>query len=137
MTDIYTLLDQTEIWEPKDKPIVLIDQMTPTHVRNLLRWFELRAERLKEVYITRTVLSSMGGYGPSGDAACDAFDSEFEQLERSSAETLLNSWPLIKRLRELDKAFRKAERKIAATKNSRKHYHDRPATWEGTLRGLM
>lgn len=117
MTDIYALLDQTEVWEPKDQPLVLIDRMTPIHVRNLLRWFERRAEKLKEVYITRMVLSSMGGYGPSGEAACDAFDSEFEQLERSSAETLLNSWPLIKRLRELDKAFRKAERKIAKTEN--------------------
>jgi hypothetical protein len=115
MTNIYTLLGQTEVWEPKDRPPVLVETMTPTHVRNLLRWFEGRAPALKE----RLAWSYAAGPQPSGDVACDMFQAELDQLERTAPETWLESRPLIKKLRELNRAYRETERKISATKNDR------------------
>lgn len=146
MTNVYALLAQDVYWEAEKRP-VLIDQMTPAHVHNLLAWLERRASKLHEGYIFRVLISASGDYGPRGDMACDAFDHGIEQLDRTAPETWLNEQPLVKKLRELQRAYREAEVKIAKSRNltptgataalRRKRHHDRPGTWEGTLGGLM
>jgi hypothetical protein len=120
MTDklsVYELLDQDKIWLTKEGKFLLIDNMAPAHIHNLLAWFERRAFKLKQVYELAMVISGSGPLGPSGDMACDAFDSECEELWNTPELVWLNEFPLIQKLRELQRAYRAAEVKLAKARN--------------------
>lgn len=96
--DMLDLLDQTEIWCTDAGEVVKVDEMSFTHVLNLIGWFELRAHKLKWTADWRM---TFGGPVCSGDAARDAFDDAHrQQLEEDDMEWL-NARPLMRRLREI------------------------------------
>lgn len=117
MSNLYDLLDQDVIWESKDGKTLLVEQMAPAHIHNLLAWFERRAPAIKSRYDLRFALSGAEPLGPSGDMTCDAFESACDELWETPPLVWLNEQPLIKKLRELQRAYREAEVKIAKARN--------------------
>jgi hypothetical protein len=113
MTDIFELLDQDEWWEPQGGPPILVETMRPSHVHNLLAWFERKAPQLKTYY----EVSLAAGPQPYGEMACDVFESACEDLWNTPVLVWLNEFPLIQKLRELQRAYRAAEVKLAKARN--------------------
>lgn len=88
------LLEQDVWWKPKDGDPVRVEEIDDRWRGNLIRFLERRAERLKFKY----ELSLITGPQPSGDMACDAFDSACSALFDQSALEWLRDQPLYRRL---------------------------------------
>jgi hypothetical protein len=79
---IYTLLNQSEFWWDKNGVRHRVREMEPTHRYNCLRLLERGATRSGKRYSWGFLASGMGPLGPSGDAACDAFEQASWELDR-------------------------------------------------------
>ena len=78
----YWLLNQGEFWWDRSGARHRVREMQPTHRYNCLAMLERGAARTGERYSWGFLASGMGPLGPSGDAACDAFDSACDGLDR-------------------------------------------------------
>lgn len=110
MSGIIRLLNQDEWWEPKEGPPKRVDELVPSHIRRLLAWLERRAPALKSRY----EWSIASGPYPSGEAAQDCFDQAQEELWKTPVSVWFGQFPLIKKLRELDRLYRQVELKQSA-----------------------
>lgn len=112
-TWVLDYLNQDEVWRPNgaSKDLRLAD-MTPRHRGNLLAWLRRKAFNLKEVYTFRLI----AGPQPSGDMACDAFDSMVDELEQTTPEVWIEDWPLVKKLVELAERDRQIELRLTAAR---------------------
>lgn len=90
-------LFQDEHWTPDGEHALRLDLMTQRHLSNVLEMLRRNAKGLKLHYEIEMCL----GPQPQGDAACDAFDSGMDQLNRTPDLEWLNSTPLVNRLRVL------------------------------------
>jgi hypothetical protein len=112
--NIHALLAQDQVWQPKDpidgKPVIALPDMLPSHRRNLYAFLHRRADLLK----FKHELAMVSGPGPSGDMACDAFDHEMTALFDIPPRVWLDGQPLMRRLRELITADRRAALRTAA-----------------------
>lgn len=75
------MLDQDEFWVDYTRRKVRIDQMLPTHAENALRFIIRKLPGL----VTADLFAMARGPQPSGDVACDAFDSEMSRMEDAAA----------------------------------------------------
>jgi hypothetical protein len=91
------LLEQDVWWITKDKRAVRIEEMSESHVNNLYAFLLRRADMLKQRY----EFNLIRGPQPSGDAACDAFDTGMSELFEQSASEWLLEQPLMKKLGQL------------------------------------
>lgn len=78
----YWYLNQGVYWLNRDGDQAPIAGMDPTYRYNCLKLLERRARGLGEVYSWGFHLSGSGPLGPSGDAACDAFEQAGDELNR-------------------------------------------------------
>jgi hypothetical protein len=99
------LLSQDRVWI-EDGKLIPLKELQPQHRRNLIAYLERNAEKLKWSF----ELAMLSGLQPSGDMACDAFDSEMEKLERTSGIDWLNGLPLMIELRRIEKKYNSPER---------------------------
>lgn len=113
MSGVYVLLDQDEWWEPKDGPPKRVNELAPSHVRRLLAWLERRAPALKSRYEWSIASFPYS----SGEAAQDCFDQAQEELWKTPVSVWFEQFPLIKKLRELDRLYRQAELKTSVGSN--------------------
>jgi hypothetical protein len=74
------LLHQDESWIDREQVTHSLDDMEPRHCANVHAFLLRQAE----TYLLNSMWSMSMGTGPSGDVACDAFDSEFSRLEAAS-----------------------------------------------------
>lgn len=92
-----------------------LEDMPRGHRRNLLALLERQAPRLHDLAATRM----MSAAGPSGEAACDAFEDAVEQHDKLIPGEWLAGLALVKRLRELEKeparARKPAQAKVIVT----------------------
>lgn len=102
-------LDQDELWRTSDGRELLLEDMDPDHLRNVLAMLVRNAESLKAAAEWAILL----GPQPDGDMACDAFDAMSDEVFEATAPRWLNSKPLVIRLRAMvvaDEAPVRAER---------------------------
>lgn len=111
MSNVYELLDQDMVWETKDGMTLLVEQMTPGHIHNLLAWFERKAPAIKERLAWHLLLN--GPREDSSDAVHDMFEHNMDVFDAQPPLVWLDEKPLIKKLRELQRAYQGAEAKIA------------------------
>ena len=71
-----------------------LDAMTPQHRRNLLRWLERHADKLKDSAEWSWVM----GPQPSGDMASADFEAAFDEMLRQGPREWLHETPFVKRL---------------------------------------
>ena len=70
------LAKANEYWVTKDGQRIRIHEIEDSHLINILRFLRKSCEkrrRFAEAYM-------LSGPGPRGDAACDAFDAELNQI---------------------------------------------------------
>lgn len=91
-------LHQDETWRTESGEILRLEDMTPSHRANALRWLRRRAAAL-ELYDGLAMFGSPLG-APRGDAACDAVDALMAE-RCSDPAGWLESTPLVKRLAAL------------------------------------
>ena len=70
------LVKGNEYWVTKDKQRLRIRDIEDSHLVNILRF----VRRGCEVVRRRVEIQMLSYPGPSGDAACDAFDAELNQV---------------------------------------------------------
>lgn len=88
------LLHQSEIWIDADGNTHQISDMEIRHARNVIRMLERNAERLH----LQQGFSFLSGPEPSGDMACDAFDSMMDEFGNMDALIWLRSTDLVQAL---------------------------------------
>lgn len=91
------VLMQDKVWYPKDGDPVRLDEMSLRWKKNLLAFLDRRASALHESAVNAVIF----GPRPGGDAACDAFDSMFDELMETRPTTWLYDQPLVVRLEQL------------------------------------
>jgi hypothetical protein len=92
-----TSLMQDQTWTTQDGETLKLEDMTPSHRRNLLAFLERRARRLLDRYIWNLC----SGPEPIGDAAVALFESMLEAIEVRDPIEWLNETVFVKRLRQL------------------------------------
>ena len=92
MTTVEKLF-QNRFWITKEGQVLEIRDMTDTHRLNLMRMLERNARR----YADAVTLSMALGPQPSGDMACDAFESELFAIDRDPLG-FIRSTPLYEEL---------------------------------------
>lgn len=80
-------LNQGDWWQPKPpaKPVRIAD-MEPEWRYNATRWLLRRAPYFADRYSWGMLASGLGPLGPSGDAACDAFEAAMAELDREQED---------------------------------------------------
>lgn len=121
------LLHQGDVWQPKDRPLVRIADMDAEWRYNTAQWLERYAERLALSEQWSMAMLAAGPLGPSGDAACDAFDSAIDAM---GVDPLgwLRSTPLY---RALVKGLPTKRKKLARLAERARHWSTCPARADG------
>lgn len=88
-------LHQNEVWQDRSGNIWLIPEMATSHIENLLGWLERRKLQLK----LGADFGMTFGPLPSGEAACDAFESAHQELLEATADDWFDNLPLVRKLR--------------------------------------
>ena len=76
----------TITWRTRDNGVILIKDMTTSHLENTIAMFVRGVDRLRETML----LSAYSFRGQCrGDMACDAMDSAIDEIENMEDEELL------------------------------------------------
>ena len=94
---IMWLLHQDEWWQPQGRPMLRIAEMNQAWRHNTAAWLLRRARALAEHAWASMVADASGPLGPSGDMACDAFETAMDQLD-ADPEGWLCETPLYRAL---------------------------------------
>lgn len=90
-------LHQDTKWVTATGDILLLDEMSPRHLSDVLAFLRRTSRSLKfwdDIALSR-------GLQPRGDAACDAFDAAVDRQFAMSPREWLESTALVRRLRVL------------------------------------
>lgn len=91
------VLWQDQVWWDREGNELRLTDLSHRYLSNLLGFLEARAQRFYDTF----VWSMAAGPHPSGDAATDAFEVEFDQLLNTKPTTWLYSTPLLVMLERL------------------------------------
>lgn len=97
-TTLVERLNQSEFWYTADGRAIRPADMEPQHRQNTIAWLERHAQSLHFQY----TWSLIHGPQPSGEMACDAFDSMLDELEEQDPLEWLNEQPLMQALRQAE-----------------------------------
>lgn len=92
--------ENTETWTTREGEVIALEDLEPSHRRNILRWTARRIERVREVEGWRWAIQVALHDG--GDMAHDAIESEAAFVDESSPVEFFNSLPLVKALKALE-----------------------------------
>lgn len=120
VTTFWGYLFQDREWRSGDGRVNRLKDLDPRHRRNLIAWLERRAARLKMAY----EFSLATGPQPSGEMACDAFESEQAVLWETGDQEWLNSTPLMIRLRKIEAKYN-SPKQVRKRQLARLAEHDR------------
>lgn len=82
-------------WIGQSKKKIKIEKLTKQHAENIVGWLERRAGVLHEFYC----LLLATGPQPSGEAASESFNADFDRLNEQDPKEWLNETPLVQNLR--------------------------------------
>lgn len=101
---IFDYLHQPTWWTPRDAEPITLDEMEPSHRRNLLHYLRARAHSLVGAHIVESIRIIAGFNGDMAiEMAEHALEAEFEQIVTDPV-AWLEQTPLVARLRELTEA---------------------------------
>jgi hypothetical protein len=90
----------TETWTTRDGETIALEDMTPEHRENTLNFIGRRMHRYRDVIVLHYLFEA--AWHDGGDAAQDALDAIAYHAETAPLEELMDSLPIVRRLRELN-----------------------------------
>lgn len=92
-------LDQGEWWRTRDGRDIRVEDMTESHVRNLIAYLHRQARRFHTASVLRMGVSLDGPLGPRGEMASYYAESEYDELCWQNPSEWLDETELLKALR--------------------------------------
>lgn len=107
-------IEQDVTWITRDGRALKLEDMEPSHRRNVLRMLERRAVGLNQLAFRRYFVFPLGG-APTSDGASMMFEHAMDQFIEQHPSDWLREQPLVRRLRTLVDEDNARERRIALT----------------------
>ena len=97
------ILYQDVEWKDAGGTLWKLEEMTPSHVSNLIKWLERRASMMKRCYYMYLEWDCYSM--PHGDAATDAIEGMMMKLEDMSVHEWIMDTTLVRRLTKLEAMY--------------------------------
>lgn len=115
--------NNTETWTTREGETMRLEDMEPGHRENVIRWI-YRHQRLIRMGMELYYIE--GSLLMNGEMASESLEQMAHEVQHTPTEDLIESLPLVKRLRELNRP------RIFSSKTPRDLNHDPyPNVWDG------